>query len=292
MDQTFCLQAGPFTVQVDTNITAVQRYIRSHYGQALLPAESVTFIDYQLNIRHGAWYRRLLAPQALFLLNHKQPFKPLPLSQAHAFLEWGLNWSISSSAHHYLIVHAATVEKDGKAVIITAPPGSGKSTLSAYLASQGWRLLSDELALVDRNSLDVYGLARPINLKNQSISLMKQFYPDSQFSTMAHDTHKGTVCLLKPNADSLSQAAIPAQPALLIFVRYDANECCYVEPVSKCKALTELIRNTFNFGTLGEDGFVVAKQLAAQMDAYYIEYNNFADCEQAIGQALARHLQE
>ena len=55
-------------------------------------------------------------------------------------------------AHQYLIIHAAVVEKNGLAAILPAPPGSGKGTLTAGSVLSGWRLLSDELTLIDRLS--------------------------------------------------------------------------------------------------------------------------------------------
>ena len=56
-------------------------------------------------------------------------FKPLPADQAFPMLEWGLNWCVSNHVNHYLIIHAAVIEKNGFAAILPAPPGSGKSTL-------------------------------------------------------------------------------------------------------------------------------------------------------------------
>jgi hypothetical protein len=41
------------------------------------------------------------------------------------------------------------LERGGRALLLPAPSGSGKSTLCAGLAFNGWRLLSDELALLD-----------------------------------------------------------------------------------------------------------------------------------------------
>ncbi|GGA84538.1 HPr kinase [Neiella marina] len=277
----FYLRTGPVLFEVTSNIESVRRYLASHYLDfSDSPGEQ--FIDYRISVTHGPLYRRLLSPQAVFKVNHRQPFKPLPLDQAPAMLEWGMNWCITTSAHQYMIIHAATVEIDGHGVIICAPPGSGKSTLCAYLASQGWRLLSDELALLSLSDGMLYGLARPINLKNSSIDLMKAFYQDDDFSDEAKDTHKGTVCLVKPPKESVLQVQTPVSPALMVFVSYQADEHCYVEPVSKSQALIEIIKNTFNFAPLAGKAFCAARQLVQQTEAVYVEYNNFASCEKAI----------
>jgi len=201
-------------------------------------------------------------------------------------LEWGMNWVISSQANQFLIIHAATVEKEGKGVIISAPSGSGKSTLCAYLVAKGWRLLSDELALVTPNTLMLHGLARPINLKNSSINLMRAFYNIEHFSPVAKDTHKGTISLLRPPQTTIQNANIPVKPRHLIFVKYNADEACYSEPIEKSIALTEVIQNSFNFGLLNKKGFDCARRLVDQTTAHYIEYNDFQACEIALLEAM------
>ena len=62
-------------------------------------------------------------------------------------------------------------------------PGSGKSTLAAGLVYRGgWRLLSDELALLSLGDGAVSALPKPISLKNESIAIMKRFAPGASFS--------------------------------------------------------------------------------------------------------------
>ncbi|WP_413284625.1 HprK-related kinase A [Vibrio sp. MA40-2] len=279
MSKTYTLQVGPFRFSIKTDIKAVQTYLQHHYQHNLFSADSTHFIDYHVAIEHGPLYRRKYKPQALFTFNQSAPFKPLPLDQAHAMLEWGMNWVISSQANNYYIIHAATLEKEGKGIIISAPSGSGKSTLCAYLVSQGWRLLSDELALLSPDTLDMVGLARPINLKNKSIQLMKPYFSTSDFSATAIDTHKGSISLIKPPLSSCEQAAIPVKPEHIIFVKFNETEKCYVEPVEKCLALTEIVRNSFNFGLLNKLGFDCARRLVSQSEVHYIEYNDFQACE-------------
>ena len=48
----------------------------------------------------------------------------------------------------FLLVHAAVLERDGRAVVMPGPSGVGKSTLCAALVARGWRLLSDEVAMI------------------------------------------------------------------------------------------------------------------------------------------------
>jgi hypothetical protein len=57
---------------------------------------------------------------------------------------------------HYL-VHAGCIAVRGRGIVIAAPSGFGKSTLSAHLAVRGAELLSDELAPLERSS----GLVSP-----------------------------------------------------------------------------------------------------------------------------------
>lgn len=274
------INVGPFNFSVISNISTVHEYLNSHYSQYLLDMANSRFIDYHVEVNHGAWYRQLYRPQAIFKFNQHIPFKPLPADQAHAFLEWGMNWVIASQANHFFMLHAAVVEKDGKGIIISAPSGSGKSTLCAYLVSQGWRLLSDEIALIDPETMLLYGLGRPINLKNKSIQLMQRYYPREHFSSIASDTHKGSVSLLRPKADHIQPLNIPVAARHVIFVNYNPSEECYAEPVDKALALTEIVKNSFNFSLFGTDGFECARKLVAQTNISYIEYNNFSACEQ------------
>ena len=48
------------------------------------------------------------------------------------------------------ILHAASVERDGGALVLAGDSGVGKSTLAFSLAEAGWRLVADDLTAVDR----------------------------------------------------------------------------------------------------------------------------------------------
>ena len=58
-------------------------------------------------------------------------------------------------------VHASTVAKDGRAVLITGPSGSGKSDLTLRLLDRGFVLVSDDQTIVKRQDGRLIASAPP-----------------------------------------------------------------------------------------------------------------------------------
>lgn len=58
-------------------------------------------------------------------------------------------------------IHATTVARDGRAVLISGPSGSGKSDLALRLMDRGFRLVSDDQTLVRRDGERLIASAPP-----------------------------------------------------------------------------------------------------------------------------------
>lgn len=58
-------------------------------------------------------------------------------------------------------VHGNTVVKDGRAVLITGPSGSGKSDLTLRLLDRGFKLISDDRTVLKRDGERVLASAPP-----------------------------------------------------------------------------------------------------------------------------------
>ncbi len=211
---------------------------------------------------------------AAFLLDGKGVFNNFPFNHAVVMLEWGMNWCISTQIHTYLIIHAAVIEKNGFAAVLPAPPGSGKSTLCASLVQEGWRLLSDELTLINLDTAEAVPVPRPIGLKNQSIDIIQQRYPEAVFGILSSDTLKGSVCHLKPPKASVERQFEECPIGWIIFPKYEAGSAIEMVSKSKGQAFMEIANNAFNYSVLGVEGFDILKKVVDRADCYSFKYSN------------------
>lgn len=276
----YSVRTGPFSTRLQTSLIAVCEGIERFYPKNLTAPED-GFYDFHIRIDAPLSLRRWIRPQVYFLLDGKTPFKPLPLDQAYPMFEWGLNWCISHQAHQYLILHAAVIERNRQAVVMPGAPGCGKSTLCAALVQRGWRLLSDELALISIEDGSLTALARPVGLKNESIEIVQDFAPDAEIGPVTHDTKKGAIAHMRVPQASIDRVHEQAAPAWLIFPRYEAGSGCRLSVRDKCSAFMEAAKQGFNYSLLGITGFRTLKRLVEASDCFDFKYSLLNEAIQA-----------
>ena len=261
----------PLAVRVHSRIDVVAEGLACLYADyQLTPSRDTGFSDFHLSLMpRRSWFR----PLCSFQLDSVQPFTPLALGEAFALFEWGLNWCVTSHCHQWVTLHAAVLERGGRAVILPAPPGSGKSTLCAALMFHGWRLLSDELTLIEPESGWVMPSPRPVSLKNASIDLIRERVPDCTIGPVAYDTQKGTVAHLKVSQESLLRADDRALPAWVVFPKYERGAPLDVRARTKSAALVDLASNSFNQHVHGRVGFQSLVRLVDGCDSFDLRYS-------------------
>lgn len=281
------LQIGPFSFRVLSAIKSVAEGLRSLYRDYTV-LDDTHFVDYTINIDGGSGLRRWTRRQAIFRFDGAEPFIPLPEDHAFPLLEWSMNWCIATHAHHFLLLHSAVIEREGYAVVLPAPPGSGKSTLCAGLVNRGWRLLSDELALISLTDASISPLGRPISLKNQSIGVMRGYVPGAVFSRVVHDTSKGSVSLMKVPIEHLKRIKETAKPRWVIFPKYVAGSAPQLIGRSKANSMLELGRNSFNYMVLGRIGFETLSKVIDASDCYDFHYSQLDDAVMVFDELVVR----
>jgi HprK-related kinase A len=269
-----------------TDVPAVIGQIVQMYED--LPLEAgVGIDDYRLRLTYASPLRRFVGRRTQIYIEGEAPFFPTPHRLAYLLVEAALNWCIRQTVSN-VILHAATVEREGLAVILPAPSSSGKSTLCAALVTRGWRLLSDEHAVLRPADGRLQPIARPISLKNESIGLIRQWAPDGHFSPAFSWAIGEDIVYLRPPADSIARATETARPALIVAPAYRAGAPVTLQPLGKSETFRLLVDNCMNYHTTQRCGFDAIAGLVDSCAAWRLSYGTLEQAVDAMEALLAR----
>lgn len=279
------LTLGCFNVRVRSSMERIVKPIEFFYADYELFSEG-DFVDFPIEINSPGLFRSWFRPQVNFAFDGHFPFKPLPKAQTFAMFEWGLNWVIANHAHPFLVIHAAVVERDGRAIIFPGTPGSGKSTLCAALVLRGWRLLSDEMALISIEDGMVYPVPKPISLKNSSIPVIQNFSKEAVIGDVVENTAKGSVAHMRIPEICITESLKPAIPACIVFPKYQFGAELTLNTLSQGQALIKVAENSFNYNVTGAAGFKILANMIDKCHCYTFSYQHLDDAVLSMDQVI------
>jgi len=272
------LRVGPITYRVGSAWAAPIAALRRLYA-GYPAAEAVA--DYSVRLEPARPWRRWVRPSVAIGGDYMLPgAAPLPLAHALVAAEMGMNLQMALGERRFLLLHAASVEKGGRALILTGESGAGKSTLSALLGERGWRFMGDEFALLEPETGLLHPFPRPVSLKNESIAVVEAAVGAARFGPRVVGTPKGTIRHLAPRADALARMDEPARPALILFPRFRGARD--VRPVGAAEAFMRLTQASTNYVAMGASGFSALSELVRTCPAAAIDYPHQDDAFELI----------
>lgn len=272
------LSVPPFAVRLQTPLAVLHRSMHMLYGEFdLLDDGGVP--DFVIRVSGTGGLRRFARRQAMAFIDTPPPYTPLPERMAPIMFEQVLNWCVATRTFTHLILHAAVVAKNGRAVIVPGQSGQGKSTLCAALVARGWRHVSDEFALMDPASLAITAHPRPISLKNRSLEVVAAWAPDLRQSPAYEGTPKGTIAYVRPSRDAVDAAPEPVTPVAVVFPRFDPAQAPGLDPMGKAAAFIALTACSVNYREFGAAGFDAIGRL---VDGHPVLSATYPDTESAV----------
>jgi HprK-related kinase A len=270
------LQVGPFLVAIRSSIASVRERIAQLYCHHDVETAGAGG-HFSIQLDPPSLVRRLVRRQVTFESDGRRPFLPLPIEMAPLLLEGGLNWCIGTQAHHLVVLHAATLERHGVGLVMPAQPGSGKSTLCAALMTRGWRLLSDEFALIDPVTGELIPVPRPVALKDASVPLIKAWAPEAYFSGQMLNNEGEHVAYLRPDPESVAATGHRCLPRLVVIPRYVRDAPPTVTMLTRARTVVHLADNSFNYNLHGLAGFERLTVIADRGPAAILRYSRLDD---------------
>lgn len=276
MRRRFDVQVGPIAFRIGSAwrapITALETLYRDYPKPADVP-------DFTVRLEPAKPWRRWLRPSVAIAGDFTLPEAvPLPLRLGLLAAEMGMNLQLALGERRFLLLHAASVERDGRAVILTGESGAGKSTLATLLGESGWRFMGDEFALIEPATGMAHPFPRPASLKNESIAAAESAIKPDRFGPLLVDTPKGSIRHVRPRPSALVDT--PAAPALVLFPRFGLPEAA--RAVLPSEAFVRLTQASTNYVALGERGFAALTGLVEGVPSVAIDYPDMATAQRMI----------
>jgi HprK-related kinase A len=266
----FRLEVGPVRFRVGSDWAAPIRALGALY--AGYPQWDGP-CDFTVRLEAERPWRRWLRPSVAIRGDFTLP-DAVPMALEHGLLaaEMGMNLQMALGCRRHLLLHAASVERAGRALIITGLSGSGKSTLSALLGERGWRFMGDEFALLDMTDGRLHPFPRAVSLKNESVEALQTIVQAERFGPWLRGTPKGAIRHLRPNNEAVARMGEPAAPFAILFPRFGRDLERAVRPVGAAEVFVRLTQASTNYVALGERAFDALTRLVASVPAYAIDY--------------------
>ncbi|MGE4322259.1 MAG: HprK-related kinase A [Sphingobium sp.] len=263
------LRIGPATFRIGSAWAGPLDQLARLYAD--YPHVDDAVADFTVRLQPTRPWRRWVRP-SIFITGDHGLADAAPMSLAHGLLaaEMGMNLQMALGWRRHLLLHASSVEKDGRALVMTGESGSGKSTLAALLGERGWRLMGDEFALLDLETGVVLPFPRLVSLKNRAIDVVAADVESARMGPMLAGTAKGDIRHLVPRADAVARMDEGAMPAMLLFPRF--GHASDVRDVGQGEVFMRLTQASTNYVALGEAGFAALGRFVARVPARAIDF--------------------
>ncbi|MEO9469468.1 HprK-related kinase A [Parasphingorhabdus sp.] len=247
------------------------------------PEHSDHYADFTVRLEPSRPWRQFIRPSVHISGDYWLPdAAPLPLNQGLLAAEMGMNLQMALGWRHHLLLHASSVEKDGRVLLMTGLSGSGKSTLSAMLGEKGWRFMGDEFALLCPETGMVHPFPRLISLKNAAIPAMENIVSSERFGPLLKETPKGDIRHLVPPKNAIKGMMETAKPKLLLFPRFGYDSA--IRDMGKSEIFVRLTQASTNYVALGERGFRALTNFVDTVPTKAMDYQSGEEAEALITQ--------
>jgi hypothetical protein len=174
--------------------------------------------------------------------------------------------------------HAAAVSRGGQSVLLPGVSGTGKSTLTGYLAGHGFAYLGDDCVAMARGDWSLRPLPTCLSLKSGSWPILTALYP----RLPDHPTlqcHGRDVRYVEPGQAQHAGSA----PSVIMFPTYAKRGDTHLNALAPLQTMTRLLEtNTDLHRPATEATLVEFLQFVEQTPAYELVYKDLPSAKAVI----------
>ncbi len=202
-------------------------------------------------------------------------------SRLFSRLEWVITCNTLSYLPEFLQLHAGAVVKDGKAVLVPAEHGHGKTTLITNLIHNGYKCLADDIVLLNTDTLSLYSFPRCFMVKGDGIRMLDEI--NVQGHRHGYYCEHRDILYLNPAAVNGSLIE-KAEPYAIIDLEYNPNSKSELKHLSMPQTCMFLMKRSINLKDYKRKGVAALTGLARRSKCYSFRINNIKDAVKLLSQ--------
>ena len=203
------------------------------------------------------------------------------------YLEWGINYRLIARPSRYLLIHAASLARNGQGYIFCGASGAGKSTLAAALIARGWTYRCDEFALIDRQTLRMHAFPKALCIKAGSFPLMAKLNLPLRRDRCYVKALKGRVGYVNPPSASQPGGDTSVPVKHVFFPMFRGGTQPRLFDVSPAKATMILAGQALNRSTVGPQTIPLLSRVVSDAPCYGLESGTLESTCEMIESATA-----
>ena len=148
---------------------------------------------------------------------------------------------VSLLRDRFACLHAATVSRDGDGLMLCGAARCGKTVLTVLLLQQGLKFSSDDVSLLERDSLEVLPFPRALNIREEYAEIAAPVLESAR-----RVRRYGVADQVRLLADLAQPAPDNVEPRIVCFPRYLPGRETNLQRVPPAEGLVTLMRHRFH----------------------------------------------
>ncbi len=168
------------------------------------------------------------------------------------------------------IFHAACLSWNGEAVLLSGPPGGGKTTLAVHLMQAGFGYAGDDIVLIEPGGRAT-GMAFAPTIKSGAWAIISKLRPELAGCRVHRRSDGMRVRYL--NVRSVPSRSVPIR--WIIFIRRASTNSLEITPLSQIDSMRRLVAGSYSpDGKLNHSGFDAMKQIVVGASCFELTYSH------------------
>ena len=198
-----------------------------------------------------------------------------------SFIEWSMIDTALERMEGYYQIHGGAVVKGDRGLILPAAPGSGKTTLTVGLTMNGFQCFSDDIVLIDMQSLKLNPFPRNIFITEEKKAVFDRYGINLSLRKSEWMEYGGWD-FIPPHPPPLPQGERGFNVDFIIFPKYNPAQKTELKRISKGKAIFEIIKESFNIHKFRDRGVDIVHRLVENAECFQLTVNDLNEAIEII----------